>query len=112
MKVTLTVQDRITLPGIMPASTSLDGMARLRDINNAIEFSKKEIDRIKLVSQPSMIKPGALSYKWDEKKAKDITIELDLKQIELLQNNINKLSAENKITSDIYNICLKINGLK
>lgn len=109
MNLKLTIKDRIYLPQLLPQATTFENIIRIKDIKESIEFKKDEINKIEFKSIELPGKPGTFNYTWNKEKEKDITINLDAEQVQMLKEQV---KTSKNITEGMYDLCVKIKELK
>lgn len=103
--LSLTIKERVLLPGILPNSGRKIEMILVRDLLEKIEFTPLEIAEFNLKDL------GDGRIVWDPRKEKPLEIELTSQQVELLQKAGNALDEAGKVTTDNLPVLEKIDAL-
>lgn len=103
--LSLTIKERVLLPGILPNSGRKIEMILVRDLLEKIEFTPLEIAEFNLKDL------GDGRIVWDPRKEKPLEIELTSQQVELLKKAGNALDEAGKVTTDNLPVLEKIDAL-
>ena len=106
MKIKLTVKDRLQFPSLLPKQGSMIGLEIARNIQDKTKFTSKEIEVLQFKDRPS----GGVE--WLAGSEKPLEIEFENTEIKLIKKGIAQLDKDEKITSDQYDLCKRINTLK
>lgn len=103
--LSLTIKERVLLPGILPSSGRKIEMILVRDLLERVEFTPLEIAEFNLKDL------GDGRIVWDPRKEKPLEIELTSQQVELLKKAGNALDEAGKVTTDNLSLLEKIDAL-
>ena len=106
MKIKLSVKDRLVFPGLLPKQGSMIGLGMINNIQDKIKFIPKEIERLQFSDRPD----GGVA--WKPGMEKPFEVEFEKTEITLIKKGIAQLDKDEKITSDQYDLCKRINTLK
>ena len=106
MKITFSVKDRLTLPGLLPKQGSMIGLEIASNIKDKLKFTPKEIELLQFKDRPD----GGVS--WSPGLEKPFEIEFEKSEIKLIKQGISQLDKAEQITSDQYDLCKRINEIK
>lgn len=87
----LKVKDRLTLLGLLPKEGDFISLKVVRQLQNDLSFSEKEIKRYKFRQEGSIVK-------WDEKIAQEKEIEIGDKAKEIIANALKEMNEKKKLT--------------
>jgi hypothetical protein len=93
MKITLTLQDRIVMPTVLPERGSFEDMIIREDIREKVQLSQKETSKYKIIQDKET---GYLS--WVES---DDSFDYEFTELEenLIIKNLKEMSDNKKLTS-------------
>ena len=100
-KKKLSIKDRLVIVELLPVQGNIIDLTISKDIRQKAELGQMESTKIDL-------KIEGTSFVWDEKKAKDKTIEFTNAELELLKSQINELDKQKTIKPNMLSLCLKI----
>lgn len=103
--LSLTIKERVLLPGILPNSGRKIEMILVRDLLERVEFTPLEIAEFNLKDL------GDGRIVWDPRRERELEIELTSQQIELLKKAANALDEAGKVTTDNLPLLEKIDAL-
>lgn len=101
VKKELSIMDRVGMASLLPTEGNMLTQITARDIRKKVELTQEDIKKHNVKSRPG----GGLS--WDDNGKKKI-IRFTNPEYELLRSQIDKLDAQQKITSDMLSACLVI----
>jgi hypothetical protein len=100
----LTVKDRFMIGELLPQESNLVDQLLARDIRTKTSISQQESTEIELVAGPGTLQ-------WNEKKDLRKVVEFTEAELNFLDRNIKRRSAEEKIGIDMVEVILKIQTL-
>ena len=103
--LSLTIKERVLLPGILPSSGRKIEMILVRDLLERVEFTPLEIAEFNLKDL------GDGRIVWDPRRERALEIELTNQQIALLKKAANALDEAGKVTTDNLPLLEKIDAL-
>lgn len=103
--LSLSIKERVLLPGILPNSGRKIEMILVRDLLERVEFTPLEIAEFNLKDL------GDGRIVWDPRRERALEIELTNQQIELLKKAANVLDEAGKVTTDNLPLLEKIDAL-
>jgi hypothetical protein len=96
----LSVKERIQLEILYPKAEDIKTMILVKDIQDKITLTQKELAEYKFESTPT-------GYKWqDEKEEKEV--EFTTLELELLKKGVTELDKNKKVTIELIGLVLKI----
>ncbi|KKL47754.1 hypothetical protein LCGC14_2332370 [marine sediment metagenome] len=106
MKVTLTVQERFSVVGMLPKEGELLEQSIVRDIREKVLPDTKELKSIEAHNDQQ----GRLT--WNSSKEKDKEIELTKIEVGFLKTQVERINKEKKINQSNIGVCEKIQNIK
>ncbi|HDY89983.1 MAG TPA: hypothetical protein ENH82_17915 [bacterium] len=106
MKITLSVKDRLVLPGLLPKQGSMIDLEIASNIRDNIKFTPKEIEQLQFKDRPDR---GVV---WVAQAEVSFEAEFENSEIELIKQGIDQLDKGRQMTSDQYDLSKRINKLK
>ena len=91
----LTVYERLTIPGILPAKGNYEAGIKIRDIREKCELTQDELKRInfRTVQLPN----GNVNAQWDEKKVRVKEVLFTELELLLIQNHLKELDKKEEL---------------
>jgi len=104
VKMELNIKNRLLLTtSLLPREGNIINLTLARDIRQKVELTQAEIKKYGVKPNES----GGL--KWDEKGWMK-KVQFTNAEIELLKTQVNNLDKQQKINSELLDLCLKIRG--
>lgn len=103
--LSLTLKERVLLPGILPTSGRKIEMILANDLLKRAEFTPQEVAEFGLKDL------GNGRIVWDPRKEKDLELDLTKEQVELLKKASETLDNEGRVTRDTLPLLEKIDAL-
>jgi len=96
----LNIRERLMTIGLLPKETNYVTLKIIRDIENELSFSEKELAEYE-------IKVNDGTCTWNQDKVKDKKVTIGLAGLEIIRKELKKLDDENKLTKDHFSLCEK-----
>ena len=103
----LTVKERILMGLLYPQQGNIQTQLIIRDIETKVRITDEEGKEINLKAIPT-----GEGVTWDIKKATIKNIEFTSTEMAFLKDQVSRLDKENKVTSKLLDLCLKIKDAK
>jgi hypothetical protein len=102
MKLSLSIKDRLTIHGILPAKGKLEDMILARRVALKSQIGNGEAEVIHLKSLNGQ-------WKWDESKATEKEIEFMEDETTFMKARVAKMDKEEAVEAALLGVCVKIN---
>jgi len=106
MKITLSVKDRLILPGLLPKQGSMIDLEIASNIGDNIKFTPKEIEQLQFKDRPD----GGVT--WFPTAEKPFETKFENSEIKLIKQGIDQLDKGKQLTLEQYDLCKRINEIK
>ena len=104
-KVTLSVQDRLSVGTLLPEKGTYLKLLIAKHINKKTELSSEEVEKLKVRATRNN------GVTWDQANAKDKPVELTITEISFLNERIDEMDKAEQIPFGVIDLCEKIKGL-
>jgi hypothetical protein len=106
MKITLTVKERLLIPGVLKTQGKFEDMVAREEIVAKAKFNSEEVEKL------SMKQTEAGSVVWSPEN--EATLELEITELELsfLKKSLKELSEQEKLPVDAISLWKKVNEEK
>ena len=105
----LNFSERLQFSFLYPKEGSLLTQALVRDISEKVSLTQEELVNAEFKEIRDKENKNNIIYTWKKEKTSDKNIEFTEAELSLLKDQVKKLDKENKITQQIFDVCLKIN---
>ncbi len=100
VKLSLSIKERLEIGSILPERADIITQILSRDIAKRVQFTQAEAKKMGIKKTPQ----GGLAWN----KGSNTDIIFSEAEMTLMRTQIDRLDRENKVTSDVLSLCLKI----